>query len=477
MNILQACADPQLFAPWFARGEWSAWRAFLAALFGLKMEREALRLYAQCTSRSAPPARGGFDEAWVIVGRRGGKSFTTALVGAYAGAFVDYRPHLAPGERATVLILACDRKQSRVIFRYLRAFFREIPMLARMVQREDSESLDLTNGVTIEVGTASFRSTRGYTLAAVLADETAFWRSDESANPDTEILAALRPGLVTIPGARLLCIGSPYARRGAMWDAFRRHFGRDDSRVLVWKAPSRVMNPTLPERVVQDAIDRDPLAAAAEYMAEFRTDVESFIARETVEACTGDAAELPPAEGVRYAAFVDPSGGSADAMTLAIAHKDAATGRAVLDAVRVRRPPFSPESVVAEFAMLLKAYRITSVKGDRYAGEWPRERFRVHGVAYEPAERTRSELYLELLPMLNSGSAVLLRNSALLLQLCGLERRTSRAGKDTIDHAPGAHDDLANAVAGALVGLQRPAARPSILNFDDGPAAPVLLYA
>jgi hypothetical protein len=31
-----------------------------------------------------------------------------------------------------------------------------------------------------------------------------------------------------------------------------------------------------------------------------------------------------------------------------------------------------------------------------------------------------------------------------------LERRTSRGGRDSVDHAPGSHDDLANACAGAL---------------------------
>ena len=61
-------------------------------------------------------------------------------------------------------------------------------------------------------------------------------------------------------------------------------------------------------------------------------------------------------------------------MTLAIAHKEG--GNTVLDAIRERRPPFSPEAVVADFCAILKTYRITSVIGDRYAGEWPRERFR-----------------------------------------------------------------------------------------------------
>jgi hypothetical protein len=72
--------------------------------------------------------------------------------------------------------------------------------------------------------------------------------------------------------------------------------------------------------------------------------------------------------------FCDPSGGSADAMTLAIGHRQ--DDVVVIDALRERRPPFSPDDVAAEFAALLKSYRVTVVHGDRYAGEWPRERFR-----------------------------------------------------------------------------------------------------
>ena len=89
------------------------------------------------------------------------------------------------------------------------------------------------------------------------------------------------------------------------------------------------------------------------------------------------------------------------------------------------------------------------VVGDRYAGECPRERFKVHGVTYRPAEMNRSELYLAFLPLVNSGRLDLLDNARMVAQFIGLERRTSRAGKDSVDHAPGAHDAIANAVAGA----------------------------
>ena len=108
-------------------------------------------------------------------------------------------------------------------------------------------------------------------------------------------------------------------------------------------------------------------------------------------------------------------------------------------------PRFNPEDVVIEFAAVLKTYRITEVQGDRYAGEWPRERFREHGITYEPAAKPKSDLYRDLLPAINSRMVDLLEDARLFAQIVGLERRTARGGRDSIDHAPGAHDDVANA--------------------------------
>ena len=183
--------------------------------------------------------------------------------------------------------------------------------------------------------------------------------------------------------------------------------------------------------------------------------------REAVEACvTLGIRERPPERKHSYVCFVDPSGGSSDAFTLAIAHTENKTQ--ILDAIRERKPPFYPEAVVEEFAKLIRSYRCTKVYGDSYGGEWPREQFRKHGVNYEPAEKTKSELYRDLLPLINSGAVDLLEHDRLVMQLTSLERRTARGGKDSIDHAPGAHDDIANAVAGALVSAFK---QPGVSNF------------
>jgi hypothetical protein len=451
MSIVTACADENLFAGWFRDpNTWAGWFVFLRALFGLPLTPKQLELFRTCTGRTTAPTEAA-TEGWLICGRRGGKSFVLALCAVFLATFRSYRQYLQPGERATVMVIATDRKQARVIFRYVRGLLAGVPMLAQMLDRERAESFDLSNHVTIEVAAASFRTTRGYAICAALLDELAFWGGEDSAEPDYEIINAIRPAMATIPGAMLLCASSPYAQRGALWDAWRKHFGQDNDPVLVWKAATRTMNPTVPQSVIDQATEHDPASAASEYQAEFRSDIAAFISREVLDACVARGCfERPPAAGLGYIAFCDPSGGSSDSMTVAVAHREA-NGVTVVDCVRERRAPFSPDAVVTEFAALLKSYNVAAVCGDRYGGQWPAERFLAHGISYSPSEKPKSDLYKELLPLLNSGRVELLDHQRLINQLAGLERRTARGGRDSIDHAPHAHDDVANAVAGALV--------------------------
>jgi hypothetical protein len=206
------------------------------------------------------------------------------------------------------------------------------------------------------------------------------------------------------------------------------------------------MNPTLPSDYLERMREDDPEAYRSEVLGEFRTGISTFLDPEVLQQCVVDRLELPPSELVDYCAFADPSGGSRDAFTVAIAHADGE--RVMIDAVRAWPAPFNPAGVVAEAAEFLKAYDVGTITGDRYAGEWPREAFRAHAIEYEVAELDRSRLYLELLPMVNAGSIELPNDAKLLRELRGLERRRGTAGRDRVDHRPGSHDDRANALAG-----------------------------
>jgi hypothetical protein len=405
--------------------------------------------------------------------RRSGKSFILALISVFLATFRDYRQHLAPGERATVMILACDRKQSRVILRYVKGLLEGVPTLASMVQRQTAEAFDLSNSVTIEIATQSFRTVRGYSICAALLDELAFWRSDESASPDTEIIAALRPAMATIPGAMMLCASSPYAKRGVLWTDFQRYFGKDDAPTLVWKAPTLTMNPSVPRSVIDEAVERDPAFASSEYFAEFRDDIQAFLDRDAIRACIENGTrERLPERRWRYVMAIDPAGGSGgDSMTCAVAHR--AGNTVILDALREVKPKFSPEQVVDEFAALAKRYRIVRIYGDKWGGEFVRQPFRTAGCNYECVPKAKSDYYQSFASLINSGAVDLLDNDRLVSQLAGLERRTARSGRDTIDHMQGGHDDIANAAAIACVlahsrATSEPGHRPTICETSHG---------
>jgi hypothetical protein len=449
MTLLEALDDPNLFRAWFRTPEtWKAWRSFLAALFGLPMSDEELATYRACTARQHAPTTQA-REAWLICGRRGGKSFMMALIAVFVAAFKEHRQFLAPGEKATILLIAADRRQGRVVLRYVGGLLRNVPMLSRMIGRETSEGFDLTNDAVIEVSAGNFRTVRGYSLACAICDEIAYWRSEDSASPDKEVLAALRPALLTLPNSLIVAASSPYRRAGVLWDARQRHYGHDGS-VLVWQAPTRTMNPSIAQEEIDAAYEADPAAAAAEYGALFRSDLQAFVDRDALDACVDvGCRERPPERRWAYFPFCDPSGGAVDTMSIGIAHKEG-DKTVVLDLIRERKPPFSPESVVEEFAHILKSYKLTKVTGDRYSGEWVREAFSRRDITYVHSGKTRSEIYQDTLPLINSGILALLDDRKLITQIGTLERRTSGRGRDVIDHPPGGHDDLANAALGAL---------------------------
>jgi hypothetical protein len=451
MNILDAIRDRQVFGEHFTAGTWAAWLVFLAALFALPMSEEQRAIYTKHTGRSTPPSK-PHTEAWLCIGRRGGKSFILACIAVFLACFKDWRRYLGPGEVGTVMVIAQDRKQARVIMRYIVGLLRAVPMLKRQVESVTRESISLRNRIVIEIHAASFRSVRGYSIVAALLDEIAYWPTDEaSAEPDVEIINAIRPAMATIPGSMLLAASSPHARRGALWDAHRRHYGRDDDPVLVWQAATRAMNATVPQAFIDAHVEEDPARAQAEYLATFRSDLQAFIDREQVERCVMvGVRERPPDSKVRYHGFADMSGGSHDSAVLCIGHNDITRQVVVIDLLREIRSPHSPEQACEEFSKLLAAYGCHRVVTDKYALQWPIEQYRRFGITAEQSAEPKGSLYTTMLPYLNSQRVELLDEPRGLAQICALERSTGRGRGDSVDHPPNGFDDISNAIAGAI---------------------------
>jgi hypothetical protein len=447
--LRQALADPQLLGGVLAGTSWQTWRTLLIAAMGEALTDAERATFKQLTRREREPlAR--VEELIGVVGRRGGKSRAMALLACYIAGLCKH--DLVAGENGVLLCIAPDSRQSSIVLGYAEATLHHSPILRQLIAGRSGDTLTLTNNISIEVRASSFRRLRGPTYIAVICDEAAFYYSDEfSANADSEILNAVRPGLATT-GGPLIIASSPYAKRGVLFETHKRHYGPDgDPLILVAQGASREFNPSLPQSVVDRALERDHAAASAEYLATFRTDIESFISREAVEACVEQGIrERAPTSGVRYLSFTDSSGGSGDSMVTAVGHMEG--DLLLVDAVREIKSPFDPESATEELVQMMARYFVNVTRGDRYAAQWCAQAFEKRQIRYEHAELNKSQLYLEMLPRINAKTIRLLDHPRTINQICNLERRTARGGRDSIDHPPGGNDDCANAIAG-LCGL------------------------
>jgi hypothetical protein len=260
--------------------------------------------------------------------------------------------------------------------------------------------------------------------------------------------------MITTRGV-LIGISSPWAAKGVLYEKHRKHYGRDDPRVCVWQASSLVMHPGLDREEIAAASEDDPEGAKAEWEGLFRSDLESYVSMEVLDAVTSPGVtERPRLSEVAHYAFLDAAAGSGkDSFVAAVAHLEPRDGGApfvVLDAVREVRPPFDPVGVTAELARFLRSYGVTVAQSDRYAGAWVSESFARCGVQVVQDAEPKSALYLSALPVLTGRRCELLDLPKLRAQFASLERRRRAGGRDVVDHPPGGFDDVANSVAGVL---------------------------
>lgn len=433
---------------------WAAWRAFWRVVYALRMDASELELFRTHTGREQPPAQ-PVSEAWMVIGRGGGKTRNSALNAVYRAITHD-RSSVAPGEDTVVPLLASDRRQARAALSYVGAF-NALGEVLPYVFGEAKEVIAYKSGLTLEVATASKSATRGFASPSACADEIAWWQSPEDgANPDHEVLTALRGSLGRVHDSLLVVLSNPAAPKGELHAAVQDFYGVDDPDVLIWNAATLAMNPTYSRKAIERAFKRDPAVALSEFGQDghvaFRQAKQAMFDADAVAQCiVTERRELPPAPDVTFIAFCDASQGqrSGDPMTLAIAHLDGS--RAVLDVLREVQPPFDPAHVVRDFADLCAAYRVHAITGDRVSIGFVLHEFEAAGIRFTPATLSKSDLFAELLPLINTGRVELLDHPTLRAQLVSLERRAMRGGKDSIDHPRGMHDDVANAAAGALV--------------------------
>jgi hypothetical protein len=457
VSLRRALSDPMLLGGALSGDSWATWRALLLGAVGEALTDAERAIFQKVTGRAHEP-NFPVSELTVIAGRRGGKSYAVSALLCWLAGLCDHRDKLARGEVGVCLAISRDQRVARIILGYVEGILQASPVLRRLIVNRTQDTIELSNRINIEVRPASYKTLRGPTYVCVVGDEVSFWDTAvDFANPDVEILAACRPALLTTSGP-LLLVSSAYAQSGVMYTSYKRDYGPNGSpEYLVAWGSSRDFNPSLPQSEIDRELARDPVRNRAEYLSEFRVDVEGYIARETVEACVGDHQELLPRDDVRYHCFLDAASGTdgGDSYAIAVSHREG--NQVVIDCCREARPPFSPARIVDDVLVpLCKAYRIERAVGDNYAGNFCKEPVFKAGIYYELAKEHKSELYRDaLLPLLNSRQIVLPRIDRLINQTCQLERSVKRSGRDEITHPTHGHDDLVNAVAGAACLAQR----------------------
>jgi hypothetical protein len=449
VSLRESLSDPDLLGHVLHGPTWKPHRVLLLAAFGEELTDDERTLFRAFTDRESEPGK-CVSEFCVVAGRRTGK--TSGLMSAaatYISGLCDFRDVLAPAETGTFLCLAQDQRTAKQVLDYVETHFMRSKILRPRFVRRTQDTIELTNNITIEVRPANSARLRGITLIGISADEMAHWFVDDTyANPDTQVLGAVRPAMLTTKGM-LFMASSPWGRRGVLWDTYNKHFGpKGKPNILVAKGTTVQFNPNISQEIIDAELERDPELNRAEYLAEFRSDLEAYVRLEAVEACISRGwYEREPLISESYVAFDDPSTGSGeDSWALAISHAQRNNANNVtVDLVREWRPPFSAEAVIKEICDLCRQYRCYKITSDR-TGKWTEERFTSFGgVTREITEKNKHDLYVGFLPVLNSGCVELLDHPRSINQLLSLERSRTK-----IDHPPRGHDDLINAIAGSV---------------------------
>lgn len=466
MNIIESISDPRLFRKFLADkndklSSWSAWNCALRLLYGLPVKKKYAELVKLCTGRRLESFNAdgvGFNTALFLIGRRGGKSRIASIIGAFEATLSGKEESLAAGETGMVSIISPSKKQGRIIKNYSRAIFDTTPLLENeVVPGGNKESFQLENGILFEILVGDWRAVRGYTLLACILDELCFFGLTEESKVknDTELVNAIKPSLSTLNG-KLIGVSTKYAKKGYAYRTWKKNYGNEKSKVLVWEADTITMNPTFPLSIVNAALVEDLASAKSEYLNEWREDIKIYLPREVIESVVkkGRQELLPRTLKYSYFAFADVSGGRVEDSAVAIAHR--IERKVIVDFIKLYKSPHDPISAIRDMSQQLKKFAIKKITGDNYAAEFVKSAFNTNGIRYEKCSITASQLYIETIPIIGSSAVELLDNETLINQFSSLLRFTRSGGKDKISHGQGQKDDLCNAVAGVIYCTAKP---------------------
>jgi hypothetical protein len=436
--------------------------ACLKSIYGCALSPREMEIYRRGTGRENYDAR-EHREATIVAGRQSGK---TSKIAAAIACFEAFRDHgLPPGQEAYVMLLAPQIRQARFALRSIRNYLRGSKILSKRIRRITKDEIILDNGIIIGCYASTYDGVRGRTIIAVICDEMAFWPHEETAaNPEEEVIAALRPGMITVTNPKLVKISTPFAKQGLLWTEFQQRAELD---FPVWQLPSHEMNP----KISLSELEREQCRGEVkyhlrEYLAEFVDSVSGWITPEILDPCIARGCrELPPVRDGFYIAALDPASRHND-FAFAILHRSS-DETIIVDRVErwtgTKRAPLGFEFVLGEVKSILDDYGINSAVGDQYCSDVISQYLLKLGVSYEITTfgaQTRAKIFGNLKHLLVQGKIQLLEDPELLHQLRNL--REERTDRGQIDVRPSGrmNDDLAVVVALAASELTKRPPRP-----------------
>lgn len=463
ITLSRAMADPKIFGTVFQSDSFWTWKVVAKLIDGepLVAKRE-IAFFEEVTGRPYNrQARRAWRRLLLLIGRRGGKDRFMSAVGVWRAISQNWKQHISAGEGAVVILIGADKKQSSILRKYCLGLL-QAPLLAKQVKRITNEIIEFRNGASLEIITNDQSLVRNRSAIGVLGTETCHWKTDEaSLSSDEEVVNAAEPSMAMCPDGELLLLSSSvYRKKGYMFKQYRKLYGKDkDTDTLCLFAPSKVMNPRLPQRYIDAALARDSEKARAEYLNVWREDSSDLLPLDIIEAATDwGVTEREPQRGSSYFGYVDvATGTSRDCAALCIAHQVNDQARSVLvDLIRERKPRYVLADVIAEWAVILRRYGINTVYSDGYALGICQDMWARNFITNEKSENSTSENYLHALPLLTAKRGHLLDDATTRKQLASLTR-VVKSGHEEVEHprTAGGHGDVASAVCGALVRASR----------------------
>lgn len=406
---------------------------------------------------------------WAL-GRRSSKTTMAAACAVYASCLLgdEYREYLQPGEPFYVFAVATNLEQSKEFLRRVKTFVQRSPILKKLVQRETTDSLELSNGCIFRAVPATSRGVRGYAIPFLVFDEAAHFQDTEGNAAGDSLYQALSPSTMQFGSlGKILMLSSPWIQQGLFWETYKQGSSGEFPQLQVVQAATWEVNPIITEDSLAMERARDPELFRVEYGAEFTGNVAAFLDGQLIDAAInydrGPLLPLPKFKG-KYYLSLDPAKGNRDQYTACITHYDGA--RLVVDLFHQFAPSWSDgqktQVAIAQVEDWIleqhKAYGFAQAVLDQYNSAATIQRLsgrlKIRELTWTAP--TKTEAFSKLRELANAGNLELYLHAKAVQQLKNLtvKYRANRTW-DVSGGTGAAVDDYPSALAGAVLAAKQ----------------------